>query len=220
MDIPREWSFERTDVAKAFDRHVREQLPWYDLATDAVSHIARHYIPEGGLVYDIGAATGNVGRSLAMTLDARNAQIIGIEPSAEMVGAWSGPGSVVQDTAQHYEYQPFDVAVLFLTLMFVPVHERKALLWKLRKQCRPGGAILLFDKMEPGRGYVSSVLWRLTLAGKLAADTSPEQILAKELSLGGVQRPLREADVPVDAIEWFRFADFCGWIVPVDAEHG
>ena len=30
MDIPREWTFENTKVASGFDRHVREQLPWYD----------------------------------------------------------------------------------------------------------------------------------------------------------------------------------------------
>ena len=56
MDIPREWTFENTDVASGFDRHVREQLPWYDLVTGAVAHIARHYIPKDGLVYDIGAS--------------------------------------------------------------------------------------------------------------------------------------------------------------------
>ena len=63
MQIPSEgsWSFDADGIADAFDDHVREQLPWYDLATDALIHIARHYIPEGGIVYDIGASTGNMG---------------------------------------------------------------------------------------------------------------------------------------------------------------
>ncbi|WP_321900045.1 hypothetical protein, partial [Paraburkholderia heleia] len=51
--------------------HVHEQLPWYDLATETVVHFARHYIPNGGRVYDIGCATGNVGRARA---DARTPQ--------------------------------------------------------------------------------------------------------------------------------------------------
>jgi tRNA (cmo5U34)-methyltransferase len=85
VDIPSNWTFETSAVASGFDRHVREQLPWYDLATNAITHIARHYIPEGGLVYDLGAATGNIGRAVAPVLADRGARLIGIEPSAEMV---------------------------------------------------------------------------------------------------------------------------------------
>ena len=35
MKIPNNWTFEDTEVAKNFNRHVREQLPFYDLATNA-----------------------------------------------------------------------------------------------------------------------------------------------------------------------------------------
>ena len=60
-----------SNVARGFDRHVREQLPWYDLATNAILHVARHYIPQDGLVYDFGASTGNIGRALAPILKER-----------------------------------------------------------------------------------------------------------------------------------------------------
>ena len=30
MEIPKNWSFASQEVAKNFDNHVREQLPWYD----------------------------------------------------------------------------------------------------------------------------------------------------------------------------------------------
>ena len=50
--IPERWTFEDDKVAAIFDRHVREQLPWYDMATTAVAQIARHYIGAGGLVYE------------------------------------------------------------------------------------------------------------------------------------------------------------------------
>ncbi len=42
--IPKEWTFHSDTVADKFDRHVREQLSWYDLATQAVAHalIAQH----------------------------------------------------------------------------------------------------------------------------------------------------------------------------------
>ena len=85
MKIPSNWTFETSEVATQFDRHVREQLPFYDLATNAIGHVARHYIPENGLIYDFGAATGNIGRSLKPIIEKRNARLIGKEPSQAMI---------------------------------------------------------------------------------------------------------------------------------------
>lgn len=211
--IPHEWTFERSDVALEFDRHVREQLPWYDLVTGAIAHIARHYIPKGGVVYDIGASTGNVGRAIAATLAGRNAELIAVEASRDMAKLYAGGGQLVVADAAALEYQPFDLAICFLVLMFLSVEERRVLLDKLRTRMKPGGAIVIFDKVEAGAGYPATVLWRLALAGKLAANVDPREIVAKELSLAGVQRPLAPREVGADAVEWFRFGDFAGWLI-------
>lgn len=122
FQIPRDWTFKTSGVANHFDRHVREQLPWYELTTGVIAHVARHYIPEGGLVYDIGASTGNV----------------------------------------------------------------------------------------------ATVLWRLALAGKVAAGADARDVIAKELSLSGVQRPLHPDEL-TGAVEIFRFGDFAGWIIEHDS---
>jgi len=213
MDIPQNWTFENTAVASGFDRHVREQLPWYDIATNSITHFARHYIPERGLVYDIGASTGNIGRAIASVIEARNAELVGIEPAEEMLLLYEAPGKVDRARAEDYDYKPFDFAVLFLCLMFVPYCERSSLVSRLVDACRPGGAIIIFDKMEPEAGYLSTVLYRLTLAGKLASGTSPSEIVAKELSLAGVQRALSPSTLPESAKQWFRFGDFAGFII-------
>ena len=97
--------------------------------------------------------------------------------------------------------------------MFVPYRERSSLVSRLVDACRPGGAIIIFDKMEPEAGYLSTVLYRLTLAGKLASGTSPSEIVAKELSLAGVQRALSPSVLPESAKQWFRFGDFAGFII-------
>ncbi len=213
MDIPREWTFESSHIASSFDSHVREQLPWYDLVTGAVTHIARHYIPRGGLVYDIGASTGNIGRSLAETLKERNATLVGLESSREMCAQYSAPGELVNIDVLDYRFQPYDLAICFLVLMFVPVDKRQELIDYLKAAIKPGGALLIVDKCQASAGYEATVFWRLTLAGKIAAGAKPESVIAKELSLGGVQRPLDSALLGKEAIEWFRFGDFAGWII-------
>lgn len=210
---PGEWTFKGKAIADAFDQHVREQLPWYDLATASVAHIARHYIPAEGLVYDVGCATGNIGRAIADTLATRRARLIGIEASAEMASRYAGPGEVVVSPAEAFDFAPCDLIVCFLTLMFVPPAQRIGLIARMRDAVRPGGAIVIFEKIEPGRGYPATVLWRLTLAGKVQAGVDAGEIVAKELSLSGVQRPLSPAEIGPDAVEFFRFGDFAGWLI-------
>jgi tRNA (cmo5U34)-methyltransferase len=140
MQIPTNWTFENRSVAGHFDSHVREQLPWYDLVTGALAHVVRHYLPTNGLMYDIGCSTGNVGRSVSDVLQARNAKLIGIESSAEMCARYDAPGSCVQADAARFDYQPFDVAVCYLVLMFLPYCAREALLSELvaRVNCGRG----------------------------------------------------------------------------------
>ncbi|WP_372393936.1 methyltransferase domain-containing protein (plasmid) [Azospirillum sp. HJ39] len=213
LEIPRNWTFQKAGIAAAFDRHVREQLPWYDLATGAIAHIARHYIPTGGLVYDIGASTGNVGRALAETLKDRRARLVAIESAAEMIARYDGPGEVIQTDALAYDYERFDLGVCFLLLMFLPVSRRAAFVDRLRERIKPGGALIVFDKCEAEAGYPATVLWRLTLAGKVSAGVDPAEIVAKELSLCGVQRPISQDVIGRDAVEWFRFGEFAGWLI-------
>lgn len=213
MEIPSNWTFETPGVAAGFDRHVREQLPWYDLATNAITHIARHYIPDGGLVYDLGAATGNIGRAISSVLADRNARLIGIEPSAEMIKLYDAPGDVICSKAEEVDYEGFDLAVVFLTLMFIEPRKRAHLMNRLRLACKPGGAIIVFDKVEPAGGYLSTVFYRLTLAGKRAAGVTADEIIEKELSLSGVQRPITEAQLSGVAYQWFKFGDFTGWLI-------
>ena len=54
------WTFEDQDIVDKFDSHVREQLPWYDMVTDAVIYIIRNYLAQNKVVVDIGASTGNL----------------------------------------------------------------------------------------------------------------------------------------------------------------
>lgn len=217
LAIPCNWTFLEGTVAAGFERHVREQLPWYDLATGAVAHVGRHYIPtSSGLVYDIGASTGNIGRALEATIDSRGASLIAIEASAEMAARYTGPqrGNLVIADARTIDFQPFDLAVLFLTLMFLPVSDQKRLVDRLRRARKPGGAIIVFDKTEAARGYAATVIWRLALAGKVASGVAAEDIIAKELSLGGIQRPIDPGAVfDLEGLEFFRFGEFAGYLL-------
>jgi tRNA (cmo5U34)-methyltransferase len=216
MEIPVDWTFKNSSIAQNFDQHVREQLPWYDIATGAIAHIARHYIQENGLIYDIGASTGNIGNALVETITARKARLIPIEVSEEMAALYKGPGEIVITDATKFEYEQFDLAILFLCLMFIPIVDRKTFMQDLSKKVKPGGAIIFFEKMLPPLGYIGIAMHRLTIAGKVATGSSAEDILKKELSLSGAQRPLSELFVESlspHPIKVFQFGEFSGYVM-------
>lgn len=213
-----DWTFDSADLAAHFGQHVREQLPWYDIATDAVACIARQYVPRNGLVYDLGAATGNVGRALQPTLDARNARLIAVEPSAQMARAYEGKGTVMVLGLEDVTPAPYDLAVAFLTFMFIDPATVQAEIDRWLAAAKPSGALVLVERTLPVGGYPALVMSRLTLDAKHRAGVDGEQIITKELSLAGIQRPL-SADLLLDrgAVEFFRFADFGGYIIEAGA---
>jgi tRNA (cmo5U34)-methyltransferase len=214
MSIPKNWTFRDEGVAKGFDNHVREQLPWYDLATQIVTHFARHYIPEGGLVYDIGASTGNIGNAIRPIIETRKARMIALDNSPQMVEHYRGPGQIVLADAQTFHFSEFDFATSFLVMMFMQPSTRAEWLRQTASRIRKGGAMIVFDKCMPSTGYSSVVMSRLTLATKRQGGIPSDEIIEKELSLAGVQRPIDPAaDLPATAFEIFRFGEFAGWII-------
>lgn len=215
MKIPTEgnWTFADSNIVNSFDSHVREQLPWYDLATEAVEHIARHYIPENGIVYDIGASTGNIGRSISDILTSRHCEFIAIEKCEEMLEKYNGPGDLIIADALEFEFKPFDFGVIFLSTIFMPPNKRSHFLKNFINTLNPGGAIVIVERMEASNGYISTINARLTLSNKLKAGASPSDIIMKELSLSGIQRPLSYSEIPKNAVEFFRLGDFAGWII-------
>lgn len=213
IQIPSDWTFHNRSVADGFDAHVREQLPWYDLASGAVAHVARHYIPQNGLIYDLGASTGNIGNLLRENLNARNAILIPVDDSPQMADLYRGPGQLVLQDVTAVNYEPFDVAILFLVIMFLPAETCGIFLANLYQTMKPGGALIIVDKADESCGYLATILRRLTLAGKVATGTTSDDIINKELSLAGIQRPIDIRILPGDPQVFFRFGEFTGWII-------
>ena len=135
-----------------------------------------------------------------------------IEESESMAQTWQGYGDLFVADAAGYDYKNFDVAVCFLVLMFMSLEQRASLIAKLKSKMKSGGASVIVDKLLVDGGYFGTVMRRLTFDWKLRNGASPDQIITKELSLSGVQRPMTINELP-DAKEFFRFGEFVGWII-------
>ena len=213
MKIPKSWTFKDNQVAKKFDSHVREQLPWYNILTNLVAIVAKHYMPENGIGYDIGASTGNLGNVLKDIIKSRRFNWIGIDNSEQMKAYYRAPGKLEICDAIGYDFQSFDIAVCFLVLMFFPKDKRELWLKNLIEKAKFGAAIIIVDKEELKGGILSTALYRATVLSKLEYTTA-EKILEKESSLCGIQNPLpRDFMLQFGATEIFRFGDFAAWVI-------
>ena len=213
------WTFETKEIAETFDSHVREQLPWYDMVTDAVCYIARNYLTEGGVVVDVGASTGNMIDKLMPLVEERWADVVAIEKSQSMCNILQKKYKkndyvvIENNDVINHELPNADVLIVFLTMMFIPIRKRKALMNALRASCKQGGVIVVVDKVCDHQGYFATVLKRLTMQFKLQQGAKPEDVLNKEMSLAGVQIPIDPAILGEDAKQFFRMGEFAGWII-------
>lgn len=214
------WTFDTPEIANTFDAHVREQLPWYDMVTDAVVYIARNYLPEFGVVVDVGASTGNMIDKLMPLSNERMADIVAIEKSIPMCAILKKKYNKKNDCVvvensdvTRGDLPKADVYILFLTMMFIPIEKRKALIDSMRANCKQGGVIVVVDKVCDHGGYFATVLKRLTMQFKLQQGAKPEDVLNKEMSLAGVQIPIDPAILGADAKQFFRMGEFAGWVI-------
>lgn len=210
--MSKQWSFDAPELD--FEHHVREQLPWYDVATELTANIAAHFIGERGRVYDIGASTGNMSRAIQATIPDRSVEYLSVEPAEHLARQWTGPGRLFTESAENITFAKFDVAVCFLTLMFMHPEDASELVEHLIDECRPGGAILCVERTHPVSPSLGVATARAILAAKIRAGVPPEEIVGKEISLTGVQRPLaQEVFTSRGGVEFFRYGDFSGWVI-------
>ena len=207
------WSFDSREVADKFDKHVREQLPWYDMITDAVVYITRNYLTEGNRVVDIGASTGNLSRKLLPLAEERKGRVLAIEKSLSMICKMDDMEDV---GVMHADINDIDIPeaqvyILFLTMMFIPVDKRADLINRLSEKIKSGGCIIIVDKINHA-GYFGTVMKRLTWYWKIQQGAQAEDIVNKEMSLAGVQIPIDE-EMLDDAKEFFRMGEFAGWVI-------
>jgi tRNA (cmo5U34)-methyltransferase len=213
------WTFETTEIASTFDDHVREQLPWYDMVTDAVCYIVRNYLTDDNTVVDVGASTGNLINKLMPLLLERKAYAVALEKSPTMVDVLKKRFenhhnvSILQEDVRSSGTEQAQVFVVFLTMMFIPVHERQRVIDRLRANLLKGGVLVVVDKVCDHGGYFATVLKRLGMHWKIQQGAELGEVTTKEMSLAGVQIPFDPSMLGADAKQFFRMGEFAGWVV-------
>jgi len=217
-------------VVQVFDDMIDRSVPCYQELIRRQAQLAARFHQPGTAIYDLGCSTGNLLRALHEAMDGRDFRLVGVDNSAAMLRVCRErlPSCTpqqhieLQDTdIRHLVFQPASVVILNLTLQFIPPQDRDGLLQRIAQALRPGGVLLLTEKIRHEDTRLDELQQDFYVRFKEENGYSALEISQKRAALDKVlvpetvpthQQRLRQAGFSgVDIwLKWFNFAAFIG----------
>lgn len=144
------------NVVRVFPDMISRSVPGYELVVPMIGMLARRYAQAGSNIYDLGCSLGAASLAIAMSAKEKDLKIIGLDNSAAMVercqqvvaeSNLSVPVEVRLQDLQDAEIENASVVVLNFTLQFVDRGYRKDLITRIANGMRPGGALIISEKI-------------------------------------------------------------------------
>jgi len=140
-------------VAQVFQDMISRSVPGYELLLRMIGLYANIFVQSGSRVYDLGCSLGEASLVIADQSVGIKPDIIAVDNSSAMIDKCRQRA----DKVQNIEWRCADIrttdinnasmVVLNLTLQFLPPVERLALLQKIFNGLRPGGVLVLSEKV-------------------------------------------------------------------------
>ncbi|HEY7198921.1 MAG TPA: carboxy-S-adenosyl-L-methionine synthase CmoA [Candidatus Dormibacteraeota bacterium] len=214
-------------VADVFDDMLDRSVPFYSEVQRMVVELAARHLHEDGVVYDIGCSTGTTLIGIASAIDpARAVRFVGLEPSEAMrdncarkLRSIDAPERIAirPDAIERVSELPdARVVSMLYTLQFVrPIH-RDRVLRMIHDSLRPGGCLLLAEKILADDGEMRRMYIDLYHEYKLRSGYTSTEIARKREALENVLVPfsdeenvqlLHDVGFPVveHAFRWYNF---------------
>ena len=142
-------------VAEVFPDMIARSVPGYAATLRLIGSIADRHVPENGRVYDLGCSLGAGSRSVQRQIGNR-ADIIAVDSSEAMIDTLTRQLAEdqlpsiypVQQDIRETTIENADLTLLNFTLQFIPIHDRLTLLKKIADGTRPGGVLVLSEKIS------------------------------------------------------------------------
>lgn len=229
LDKLASFSFDE-QVASVFPDMIKRSIPGYSHIIGMAGVIAKRYVPEGGRVYDLGASLGATTLSVAKQLEQlQQVEFITVDNSPAMtercasILAENLPKRRVTTLCgdiRNLDYQPCDLILLNFTLQFLPPNDRQPLLAKLYKALRPGGALIISEKIHFKDPRQAQLLYELHHDFKRANGYSDMEISQKRTALEDVmltntpeEHHQRLLDLGFSLVtQWFQYLNFTSFL--------
>lgn len=151
-------------VAAVFPDMIQRSVPGYAMIISNIGILAAKYARAGSRCYDLGCSLGAASLAMRRRITAADCDIIAvdnspamIERARELLALDTGstvPVTLICADLQDVAIENASVAVLNFTLQFIPPAQRPSLVRRIHAGLRPGGILILSEKIafrEPGR---------------------------------------------------------------------
>ena len=185
-------------VADVFPDMVRRSIPGYETVISQLGVIARLYAQADSRIYDLGCSLGAATLAMASQVRTAGVHYIGVDNSSAMIQRCQqrlqrhlpeGSFELVCADIRALEMSNASVVVLNFTLQFIPPADRLALLEQIYAALRPGGVLVLSEKLCCADAAEQALLTDLYMEFKRANGYSELEISQKRSALENVLVP-------------------------------
>ncbi len=216
-------------VVEVFPDMISRSVPGYNTIIDTIGRLSQTYVTENTNIYDLGCSLGAATLAMRKSIKAKKCQIIGVDNSMDMVNrckmhvdAFKGdtPVNIVHGNIEEIAIENASMVVLNFTLQFIEKSARQALLSNIAKGLKPGGLLVLSEKISNKDSCIDQVLIDLHHNFKRDNGYSELEVAQKRSALEKVmltdslevhQTRLAEAGFAHSAL-WFQCFNFTSMI--------
>jgi tRNA (cmo5U34)-methyltransferase len=216
-------------VAAVFPDMIRRSVPGYTELVALLGLFASRYAQPDTRLYDLGCSLGAASLSLRARLSAPGCRIIAVDNSPAMLARCAdnlrnAPGNtpveLIEADVREVTIENASLVVMNFTQQFLPPDDRDALIARIHAGLRPGGALLLAEKLSFDNPASRELFESLYADFKRANGYSELEIAQKRSALERVMQPdtlaanaARLRDAGFAQVEnWFRCLNFSAWV--------
>jgi tRNA (cmo5U34)-methyltransferase len=185
-------------VADVFADMIERSVPGYRSIITMIETLAGHYAQPRSNLYDLGCSLGAATLSMRRGIEAEGCKIIAVDNSEAMTGRCrkaverdhnQTPVEVICSDIQEIEILHASVVVLNFTLQFIEPKQRVRLLEKICRGMRPGGVLIVSEKVVFADEHVDGLLTEIHHDFKRAHGYSDLEVSQKRSALEHVLIP-------------------------------
>ncbi len=157
-------------VVEVFPDMIARSVPGYNTIIDTIGRLSQQFVQKDSNVYDLGCSLGAATLAMRKGIQVDDCTIIGVDNSNDMVkrckmhvDAFKGktPVTIIEGNIQDIEIKNASMVVLNFTLQFIEKSQRQALLTNIYQGLKPGGLLVLSEKISHGDPMVDEQLINL-----------------------------------------------------------
>ena len=185
-------------VASVFPDMIRRSVPGYDLILQALPWLAGRVVQAGSRVYDLGCSLGASSQAAREGIRVEGVRIIAVDTSEAMIrragerlAAFRShvPVDLLQADVRDVRIEEASLVILNFTLQFIPLEHRLDLLRRIHQGMRPGGVLVVSEKIAVDDPLMDALVTELHHDFKRAQGYSELEVAQKRQSLESVLLP-------------------------------